>query len=90
MRYVPLEEARKKLAKLVTEVSTGEPVVIRRRGTAQAVLLSSEEYQRLRLIEEQAARERFKGALKAISAQVRRKKIPRKVVDEAIRWARKR
>ncbi len=90
MRYLPVEEARKKLGKLVADASSGEPVVIGRRGTQQAVLLSGEEYERLRQIEEQAAQDRLKEALEAIRAQVRREEIPRKVVGEAIRWARRR
>ncbi len=90
MRYLPVEEARKKLGKLVTEASTGEPIIIGRRGTEQAVLLSQEEYERLRRVEEQAAEARFKEALEAIRAEVRKEKLPRKVVDEAIRWARRR
>ncbi|MGQ0551477.1 MAG: type II toxin-antitoxin system Phd/YefM family antitoxin [Armatimonadota bacterium] len=90
MRYLPVEEARKKLGKLVAEAATGEPVVIGRRGTEQAVLLSGEEYERLRRIAEQAAVARFKQSLEAIQAEVRRARISRKVVDEAIRAARRR
>ena len=90
MRYLPVEEARKKLGKLVMEASTGEPIIIGRRGTEQAVLLSQEEYERLRRVEEHAAEARFKEALEAIRAEVRKEKLPRKVVDEALRWARRR
>lgn len=90
MRYVPVEEARKKLGKLVADASSGEPVLIGRRGTEQAVLLSQEEYDRLRRMEEQAALARLKEALQAIRAEVRKEKLPRTVVDEAIRRARRR
>jgi prevent-host-death family protein len=90
MRYLPVEEARKKLGKLVVEASSGEPVVIGRRGTEQAILLSQEEYERLRRIEGQAAQTRLEEALEAIRAEVRKEKLPRKVVNEAIRWARRR
>ena len=48
MRYVPVEEARKQLGKLVSEAAAGKPVTIGRHGTEQAVLLSGEEYERLR------------------------------------------
>lgn len=89
-RYVPVEEARKKLGKLVADASSGEPVLIGRRGTEQAVLLSQEEYDRLRRMEEQAALARLKEALQAIRAEVRKEKLPRTVVDEAIRRARRR
>jgi prevent-host-death family protein len=90
MRYLPVEEARKKLGKLVADASSGEPVLIGRRGTEQAVLLSQEEYDRLRRMEEQAALARLKEALQAIRAEVRKEKLPRTVVDEAIRRARRR
>ncbi len=90
MRYVPVEEARKRLGTLVREASTGTPVTIGRRGTEQAVLLSEEEYARLRQIENEAARMRFKEALEAIGAKVQEQKISRKVVEEAIRVARRR
>ena len=89
MRYLPVEEARKKLGKLVAEASSGEPVVIGRRGTQQAVLLSQEEYERLRRVEERAAQNRLEEALVAIRAEVRKEKLPRRVVEEAIRRARR-
>jgi len=90
MRYVPVEEARKRLGTLVREASTGIPVTIGRRGTEQAVLLAEEEYARLRQIEDEAARMRFNEALDAIGATVRERKISRKVVETAIRVARRR
>ncbi len=90
MRYVPVEEARKRLGMLVREASTGKPMIIGRRGTEQAVLLSEEEYARLRQIEGEAARVRFKEALEAIGATVQEQKVSRKVVEEAIRVARRR
>jgi prevent-host-death family protein len=90
MRYVPVEEARKRLGKLVREASSGEPVIIGRRGADQVILLSQEEYERLRLVEERAAQARFRGALEAISATVRDQKLAQKTVDEAIRAARRR
>ncbi len=90
MRYVPVEEARKRLGKLVREASSGEPVIIGRRGADQVILLSQEEYERLRRVEEKAAQVRFREALEAISAAVRDHKLPRKTVDEAVRAARRR
>jgi len=90
MRYVPVEEARKRLGTLVREASAGTPVTIGRRGTEQAVLLSEEEYARLRQIEDEAARMRFNEALEAIGAKIQEQKISRKVVEEAIRVARRR
>ncbi len=90
MRYVPVEEARKQLGKLVREVSSGEPVIIGRRGTEQAVLLAGEEYERLRKIDEQTARARFREALRAIGAVVQERRLPQKAVEETIRAVRRR
>ena len=90
MRYIPVEEARKRLGKLVRDASAGEPVIIGRRGVEQAVLIAEEEYERLRRIEEQAARTRFHEALAAISADIRARRLPPKVVGEALRAARRR
>lgn len=90
MKYLPVEEARKKLGQLVAEVTAGEPVIIGRRGKEQAVLVSGEEYERLRRLEEQAAQTRLKEALEAIRGEVRRQKLPRRTVDDAVRWARRR
>ncbi len=88
MRYVPVEEARKRLGKLVREASSGEPVIIGRRGADQVILLSQEEYERLRRVEEKAAQLRFRETLEAIGATVADQKLPRKIVDEAVRAAR--
>lgn len=89
MRYVPVEAARRELGRLVREAATGEPVTIGRRGTEQAVLLGSDEYERLRRLEEQVAIERVEDALREIRAAVRKEKLPRSVVEDAIGWARR-
>ena len=88
MRYVPVEEARKQLGKLVREAAAGEPVTIGRHGTEQAVLLSGEEYERLRRAEEEAAKARFREGLSRISEAVREAGLTPDVVEEAIAWAR--
>ncbi|MDP2959090.1 MAG: type II toxin-antitoxin system prevent-host-death family antitoxin [Longimicrobiales bacterium] len=90
MRYVPVEEARKKLGALLREAQAGETVLLGRRGTDQAVLLSAEEYERLRRVEEDAARARLEAALTAIAADVRRARLAPRVVEEAVRAARRR
>ncbi len=90
MRYVPVEEARKRLGRLVREASSGEPVVIGRRGADQAILISGEEYERLRRVEEQVAQTRFQAALTAIGTSVQDEKLSREVVEEAIRAVRRR
>lgn len=90
LRYVPVEEARKKLGALLRQARAGETVVLGRRGADQAVLLSSEEYERLRRVEEDAARARLEAALTAITADVRRARLAPRVVEEAVRAARRR
>lgn len=90
MRYLQVEEARKKLGRLVEAAAGGEPVVIGRRGAQRAVLVSGEEYERLRRVEEEAARLRLREALDAIAGQVRRARLPLEVVDEALRSVRRR
>jgi prevent-host-death family protein len=89
MRYIPVEHARKRLGRLVQEVREEGPVTIGRRGRDQAILLSEEEYARLRRSEEEAARTRFAAALKEIHEEVRRRKIRRGVVTDAVRSARR-
>lgn len=84
MKYVPVEEARKQLGRLVQEVREEGPVTIGRRGKDQAVLLSDTEYARLRRAEDEAARARFAAALEAIGLEVRRRKVPKGAVSEAI------
>ncbi len=90
MRYVPIEEARKRLGRLIRDASGGEPVVIGQRGANRVVLMSEAEYERLRRLEEDAARALFERALGAVGAATRRQKTGRRVVDEAIRVARRR
>jgi prevent-host-death family protein len=90
MRYVAVEEARKRLGMLVRDAASGEPVLIGRRGREQAVLVSGQEYERLKQVAEEAARARFQRALQAISAGTRRARLSRKVVEEALRAVRRR
>ncbi len=65
-------------------------MVIGRRGADQVFLVSAEEYERLRKIEEEAARARFRAALDAIGTSVQNEKLSRSVVEEAIRAVRRR
>ena len=88
MRYVPVEEARKQLGKLIREAVAGQPVTIGRYGTERAVLLSDEAYERLRRAEEEAAIARFREGMKRIQEAVREAGLTPDVVDEAIAWAR--
>jgi len=90
MKYIPVEEARKRLGRLVQEVGQEGPVTIGRRGKDQAVLMSDAEYARLQRAEEEAARIRFEAALVAIADEVRRSRLPQRLIDEAIRSNRRR
>src|SRR2546430_17336242 len=69
MKYVPVEEARKQLGRLVQEVREEGPVRIGRRGKDQAVLMSDTEYARLQRAEEEAAKMRFEAARQPLWAQ---------------------
>jgi prevent-host-death family protein len=89
MKYIPVEDARKRLGKLLHEVREEGPVAIGRRGKEQAVLISDAEYARLRRAEDDAAQKRFEAALAAIAGTVRRARLRRRVVGEAIRAARR-
>lgn len=88
-KVVAIEEARKKLGKLVLEVaSSREPVIIARRNSERAVLLGYEEYERLKAQEAQAAEGRFQEALERIHSAVAKAGLKREVVEEAIRKVR--
>lgn len=88
-KVVAIEEARKKLGKLVLEVASSRtPVIIARRNSERAVLLGYEEYERLKAQEAQAAEGRFQGALDRIHSAVAKAGLKREVVEEAIRKVR--
>lgn len=88
-KVVAIEEARKKLGKLVLEVaSSRKPVIIARRNSEWAVLLGYEEYERLKAQEAQAAEGRFQEALDRIHSAVAKAGLKREVVEEAIRKVR--
>lgn len=88
-RVVAIEEARKKLGKLVLEVaSSRRPVIIARRNSERAVLLGYEEYERLKAQEAQTAESRFQEALDRIHSAVAKAGLKREVVEEAIRKVR--
>lgn len=88
-KVVAIEEARKKLGKLVQEVaSSRKAVVIARRKTERAVLLGYEEFERLKAQEAQAAESRFQEALDRIHSAVAKAGLKREVVEEAIRKVR--
>ena len=88
-KVIALEEARKKLGRLVVEVaSSRKPVVIARRNSERAVLLGYDEYERLKAHEAQAAESRFQEALDRIHSTVAKARLKREVVATAIRKVR--
>jgi len=89
MKYVAVEDARKRLGRLLEEVRKDGPVTIGRRGKEQAVLVSDAEYARLRRAEDDAAQRRFEDVLAAIAGNVRRVRLPRRLVGQAIRAVRR-
>ena len=89
LKLTPIEEARRELGRLLDEVRrTGEPILLTRRGTGEAVLLSAEEFERLKEIEEAYARLAFERALEAIGNAAAAAKLSPEVVDDAIRAVR--
>ncbi|MBX6376962.1 MAG: type II toxin-antitoxin system Phd/YefM family antitoxin [Clostridia bacterium] len=89
MKLMSIEEARRELGRLLDEVGrTGEPIILTRRGTREAVLISADEFERLKGIEEAYARLSFRRALETISEAVDAAGLPPEVVDEAVRAAR--
>lgn len=90
LKLLSVEEARRELGRLLDEVNrTGEPVLLTRRGTREAVLLSKDEFERLKAIEQAYAKLSFERALEAISEAVKAAKLSPDVVDEAVRAARR-
>ena len=88
-KVVAIEEARKKLGKLVLEVaSSKKPIIIARRNSERAVLMGYEEYERLKAQEAQAAESRFQEALDRIHSSVTKTGLKREVVEEVIRKVR--
>jgi len=88
-KIVAIEEARRKLGRLVLEVtSSRKPIIIARRKSERAVLLGYEEYERLKAHEAQAAESRFQEALDRIHSSVGKAGLKREVVAEAVRKVR--
>lgn len=90
MDIIPVEEARRHLGELIqSAVHDRKPIVISKRGKDAAVLLSYQEYERLRRLDEEAATQRFLGALQAISQATEAAGLAPSVVEEALREIRR-
>jgi prevent-host-death family protein len=87
-RSIGVEEARARLGQLADEVAHGEPVVLTRRGRALAVLVSTDEYERLVEERRRRAREELAAHLAEVRERVAAAGLDVSVVEEAISAAR--
>lgn len=88
-RYLGVETARGQLGRLAEEVAAGgEPVVLAKRGRALAVLVSRDEYARLKLAATRLIRAELGDRLTAIRESVAEAGLSEDAVDEAIRSVR--
>jgi prevent-host-death family protein len=89
-RFVGVEDARGSLGRLVEEVATGGDVVaLTKRGKALAVLVSREEYLRMKLESTHRARAELSESLGSARRAVREAGLDVAVIDEAIAAARR-
>lgn len=89
-RVMALEQARKVLGKLVQEVADRrEAVIIAKKAQEKAVLVSFDEYARLKAAEAAEAERRFLEALSRIQADVAREGPSSELIEEAIREVRR-
>lgn len=88
-RFVGVEDARSALGRLVEEVAaSGDVVALTKRGKALAVLVSRDEYARMKLAASERARAELSDALGAVRRSVRDAGLDVDVVDGAIAAAR--
>lgn len=89
-RSVGVERARAELGKLAASVAAGEePVVLTRRGRAEAVLVSRDDYADFKLTRSDAARVELARKLADVRERVAGSSLDVAVVDEAIAAVRR-
>jgi prevent-host-death family protein len=89
-RSIGVEAARAQLGKLLDEVNaSGEPITIVKYGHAHGVLISRDEYARLKLAAGRLAREEIADRLAETRKRVAEAGIDPTDVDEAIAQVRK-
>lgn len=89
-RFVGVEEARGALGRLVEEVAqTGEAVALTKRGRALAVLVSRDEYARLKQVANREARVELGRQLDEARRRVQAAGADPSIVDDAITAARR-
>ncbi|MGH2676157.1 MAG: type II toxin-antitoxin system Phd/YefM family antitoxin [Actinomycetota bacterium] len=88
-RFVGIEEARGKLGALAEEVSAGsEPVILSKRGQALAVLVSRDEYSRLKTAATRLVRAELSERLVRVRERAKQAKLTDADIEEAIAAAR--
>lgn len=89
-RTLGIEEARGRLGDVAEEVSSsGEPVVLTKRGRSLAVLVDHERYRRYKEHTSRVARAELQKLLPQIQAQVEREGLDRKLIRDAIDAAKR-
>jgi prevent-host-death family protein len=84
-RFIGIEEARGKLGALAEEVAAGsEPVVLSKRGQALAVLVSREEYSRLKASATRLVRAELRDRLFRIRERAKEANLSQEEIDEAL------
>ena len=87
---IGVEKARGKLGELLDQVArSGEPVMLSKRGQTLGVLLSREEYSRMKEASTRIARAELAERLAKARRQIKSAGLDPTVVDEAIAAARK-
>jgi prevent-host-death family protein len=88
-RYVGVEEARARLGALAEEIGLGsEPVVLTKRGQALAVIVSRDEYSRLKEAATRLARQELQRRLSEVRRSIEEAGLGPEAVDDAIAMAR--
>lgn len=89
-RSVGVERARGELGRLAASVAAGEePVVLTKRGRAEAVLIGRDEYAEFKLKRSEAARAELARKLGEVRARIENSGLDAAVVDDAIAAARR-
>lgn len=89
-RSVGVEDARSSLGRLMDEVAeTGGVIALTKRGRAQAMLISREEYWKFKLAANKESRERLAEYLAVVSDAVERAGLDISIVDEAVAEVRR-
>lgn len=88
-RQVGVEQARGRLGALAEEVAAGgDPVVLTKRGQTLAVLLSREEYSRLKEAATRLAKAELEAQLGRVRRSIAEAGLSEEAVDEAIAMSR--